>query len=68
MIHFDFTVNDSDAENIMYLFQYRINCNNKLIIKEMCKKDKCDNSYIEDLKNDNKYWEELRVKISNKYV
>ena len=65
MIHFDFTVDDADAENILYLFQHRINTNNEMIIKEMCKKDECDDSYIIHLRNDIKYWEELKSKCSN---
>ncbi len=65
MIHFDFTIEDADAENLFYLFQHRINSNNEIIMDELCKKDKCDNEYIERLENDSKYWEQLKEKCEN---
>jgi len=68
MINFNFTVNDSDAENIMYLFHHKINTNNNLIMKELCKNENRDKSYIEQLKNDIVYWTELKTKLTNTYI
>ena len=67
MIHFNFTIEDADAENLMSLFQHRINSNNELIMTELCKKEDCDKSYIDILKKDIIYWTELKTKIIQSY-
>ena len=66
MIHFDFTVSDADAENIMEIMRDRIMMNNKQIIEMIGKPGKED--YIAAYRQDNEYIEDLIKKMTNTRV
>lgn len=67
MIHFDFTVSDVDAENIMEIMRDRINHNNLRII-EMIGEPEVDKQGIAAYRRDNEYVEELIKKMTNTRV
>lgn len=66
MIHFDFTVSDSDAENIMEIMRNQITQNNLRIIEMMTYDDK--EHYIEAYRRDNEYIEGLIKRMTNTQV
>ena len=66
MIHFDFTVSDADAGNIMEIMRDRIMHNNVHIQKLMVAQDQ--EHYIKAYKQDNEYIEGLIKKMSNTRV
>lgn len=64
MIHFDFTVSDADAENIMEIMRDRIIDNNMRIMNLMthpCRPEQTIQAY----RRDNEYVEELIKKMTN---
>ena len=63
MIHFDFTVSDSDAENIMEIMRNQITQNHSRIISMMHEIGK--EHYIEAYRKDNEYIEGLIKKMTN---
>lgn len=66
MIHFDFTVSDVDAENIMEIMRNQITQNHCRITSLMCEIGK--EHYIEAYKQDNEYVEGLIKKMTNTWV
>jgi len=63
MIHFDFTVSDVDAQNILQIMRDRILHNNQQIIEMIGKSGKED--YIAAYRRDNEYVEDLIKKMTN---
>ena len=66
MIHFDFTVSDSDAENIMEIMRNQITQNHLRIQSMMYEIGK--EHYIEAYRKDNEYIEGLIKKMTNTRV
>ena len=66
MIHFDFTVSDADAENIMEIMRNQISQNHRKITSLMYEIGK--EHYIEAYKRDNEYVEGLIKKMTNTWV
>lgn len=63
MIHFDFTVSDDDAENILNILREQITRNNCELLFHL---DKPDAAYwTEAYKRDNEYIEGLIKKMTN---
>ena len=67
MIHFDFTVSDVDAENIMEIMRDRINHNNLRIMDMMTQPGRHEQT-IQAFRRDNEYVEELIKKMTNTRV
>ncbi len=67
MIHFDFTVSDADAENIMEIMRDRIINNNMRIMDLMTQPDRHEQT-IQAFRRDNEYVEELIKKMTNTRV
>ena len=63
-IHFDFTLTQADAENLLYLFEHKISTNIQLMGEAICKKP-ADGEYVSQLKNDISYWKNLKTQLSN---
>ena len=66
MIHFDFTVSDVDAENILQIMRHHIAMNNKQIIEMISKPGQ--EEYVTAFRRDNEYVEELIKKMTNTRV
>lgn len=66
MIHFDFTVSDSDAENIMEIMRNQITQNHLRIQSMMYEIGK--EHYIEAYRKDNEYIENLIKRMTNTQV
>ena len=66
MIHFDFTVSDADAENIMEIMRNQITQNYCKITSLIGEKGK--EHYIEAYQRDNEYVEGLIKKMTNTWV
>ena len=62
MIHFDFTVDDVDAENIISILRSQISHNNLKMLSDI---DEIDRAYYE---RDNEYIEGLIKKMTNTRV
>ena len=67
MIHFDFTVSDADAENIMEIMRDRIIYNNMRIMDLMTRPGGYEQT-IQAFRRDNEYVEELIKKMTNTRV
>jgi hypothetical protein len=70
MIHFDFTVSDVDAQNILQIMRERINANNVKIIDHMVQVlvQEGHEDYIAAYRRDNEYVEGLIQKMTNTRV
>ena len=66
MIHFDFTVSDGDAANIMEILRKQISRNNQQIIELIGKAH--HQHYIDAYRQDNQYVEGLIKKMNNTRV
>lgn len=64
MIHFDFTVSDADAENIMEIMRNHINHNNMRIVEMMHDPEMYKQSIVA-FRRDNEYVEGLIKKMTN---
>ena len=66
MIHFDFTVSDADAENIISILRNQISRNNHELLFHLDKPD--EKHWVERYKRDNEYVEGLIKKMTNTRV
>ncbi len=66
MIHFNFTVSDVDAENIISVMRHRIVLNNQQIVEMIGKPGQ--EEYIDAYRRDNEYVEGLIKKMTNTRV
>ena len=67
MIHFDFTVSEVDAENIMEIMRDRIIYNNMQIMNLMTQPGRHEQT-VQAFRRDNEYVEELIKKMTNTRV
>jgi len=65
-IKFEFTVSLIDAENIMALFQDRINSTNECILEEMCNVNSAE--VIQAYKDQISYVRELKQKVGTSHT
>lgn len=63
MIHFDFTVSDADAENILDFMQKQIQRNNYELLFHLGKPDQ--DSFVAAYRKDNEYIEGLIKKMTH---
>lgn len=66
MIHFDFTVSDSDAENIISIMRKQIAQNNYELLFHLDKPDEAH--WAEAYRRDNEYIEDLIKRMTNTRV
>lgn len=66
MIHFDFIMEDVDAENLMSLFNTAIGNNNQQIMKAMVKKE--PQEVIDAYNRDIEYLKGLKLQMTNTRV
>lgn len=66
MIHFDFTVSDSDAENIISILRNQITRNNLELIRHVA--NSSSSHIVTMLRNDNEYIEGLIKRMTNTRV